>query len=163
MMERCFALFLAHIPFLLLAQSGTLNCFNSVEIVLPLSERGSGLAPAEVDYLDEDDFTFWYKLSVTSATDLNYYLAPINTKDDYESTTYSYQGEDLCQRLLKNPPRIEVTRTFRDGYSIMSAELSKDSTYYISVMSMNPDDCGHRLIVWSGTDTIQIKAIHYRG
>ena len=160
MMERCFALFLAHIPLLLLAQGNALNCFNSVEVVLPLSERAPGLAPAEVNYLDADGFTFWYKVTVNAATSLSYYVAPSNTKDDYESVVFRYQGEDLCQKLLKNPPRIKVTRVVQDGFSIKSTELLKDSTYYISVLSLNPEDCGHRLVVWSGSDTLQIKATH---
>ena len=159
-MERTLALILAHIPLLLLAQGDALNCFNSVEVMLPLTTRQPGVAPAEVSYLDEDDFTFWYKVSVKGDAMLEYYLAPINEKDDYESVVYRYQGPDLCQRLLKDPPRMPTTRTFKDGFSIMSADLIPDSTYYISVLSMNAGDCGHRLVIWTRNDTLQIKAKH---
>lgn len=160
-MKGVFSILLVHFSTLLIAQDNLAqNCFNTVDVQLPLAPRAAGLAPAEVAYLVEDEFTFWYRLSVSARTKVNYYVAPINAKDIYESLSYSYHGPDLCQKLLRDAPRLYGQRKVVDEFDVVELDLEKDSTYYLAVLSMSPQDCGHQLILWTSTDTLRIKATH---
>lgn len=146
---------------LLFAEGSTAqHCFNTVDVQLPLAKRSLGLAPAEAAYLVEDEFTFWYRIGINSSIEMNFYVMPLNSKDSYECLAYRYAGTDLCQKLLKDAPRIYGERHRHGQYERHTYQLEQDSTYYLSVLSMSPEDCGHQLVLWTGTDTLRIKAVH---
>jgi len=132
------------------------DCFSALPINLPLYNTGDSHLSndAVVNYFSEDQFTFWYRVSVQQSGTLNYAVWPTNSTDVFQTMVYRYRDTTFCRHLVSGllEPESMVQTTVAGELASQkiqaySYELEVDSgeTYFLSVMSLLPDFCGHRL------------------
>ena len=168
-------------PLLSWAQGGT-SCFDAREINVPLAQNDFALENKHrqddldinlVYYQEEDTYTFWYKLNVTQDCLLGFRVASTNADDDYDFILYQYNGENFCDTLKKRPlvpvsnNVYEIERPGDPPFSSGTAatyqnamEMKAGNTYYLTVLSLTPDDCGHKLFMTTGNESLIISAVH---
>lgn len=157
-------------------------CFTAQEIDIPLDKQSFSLNNETfkrddldinlVYYQAEDDFTFWYKLNVKEDATLTFRLAATNDVDDYDFLIYQYNGGNFCDTMKRKPlmpinsnlyqvsdddhPKVGKT-----GQSYLNAlDVKAGNTYYLAVLSLTPDDCGHKMYLSSDDETLIISAVH---
>jgi len=132
------------------------DCFSALPINLPLYNTGDSHLSngAVVNYFSEDQFTFWYRVSVQQSGTLNYAVWPTNSTDVFQTMVYRYRDTTFCRHLVSGLLEAEsMVQTTVAGelasqkIQAYSYELEVDSgeTYFLSVLSLLPDFCGHRL------------------
>jgi outer membrane protein OmpA-like peptidoglycan-associated protein len=150
------------------------DCLNSRAIVFPLSQNDFTDTQILVEgdrvnafyYLYQDKYTFWYKFLVVQNTDIQFSVSPSEDGDRYGVSVYSFGKNDFCEKLVAGglepeyPEKIPVmSKGGKIRYSYVLNAAAGD-TYYISVLSMNPDDCGHFLYLEAGGQKMSFHAIH---
>lgn len=117
-------------------------------------------------YLYQDKYTFWYKFAAAEDAEINFSVKPSDNKDKYGITMYRYSDSDFCDKLVnqgldpfipeKQPMFGENTKlTYKYTVAAKAGEV-----YFLSVLSMNPDGCGHFLYLESGEEKLSLHAIH---
>lgn len=154
--------------------AGETDCTGAREVVFPLSQNDfSGseiLAEGEsrnaLYYLYQDKYTFWYRFAIREAGEISFSVKPSDSKDRYGITMYSYAGSDFCDKLVnqgldpfmpdKHPMfGKDAKMTYKYSFSAKAGEV-----YFLSVLSMNPEDCGHFLYLASGDEDLSLHAVH---
>ena len=127
----------------------------------------SDVAVNAVYYLYQDKYSFWYALQTNRDITINYAVLPSRREDRYESIVYRYDGEDFCKALVEQNVRaLGVERTpiadmgENEFLYLNTLELKAGYTYYLSVLSLNDDDCGHKFYVQTREEDLSINAIH---
>lgn len=150
------------------------TCFNAQEIHFPLGQNdftGNEILLNDhkvnaLYYLYQDKYSFWYKFVADEAVQIDFSVSPSNSNDRYRAVVFKYGGKDFCDKLIQdNMQPIEVPRApifNKDGGITYRNTLTaaKGDTFYVSVLSLNRDDCGHYLYVESGGQNLSIHAIH---
>lgn len=154
--------------------AGETDCTGAREVVFPLAQNDfSGseiLAEGEsrnaLYYLYQDKYTFWYRFAVKEAGEINFSVKPSDSKDRYGITMYSYAGADFCDKLVNrglDPFTPEKQPLFgKDAKMTYKYSISAKAgeVYYLSVLSMNPEDCGHFLYLEAGGENLSLHAVH---
>lgn len=154
--------------------SDTTDCLSVRQIVFPLSENdfsenevlAEGSKVNAFYYLYQDRYTFWYAFKILENTDIHFSVSPSNDEDRYGVTVYRYAEKDFCDKLVNGglePDYPEKTPLFSKDKKLQyryTLRAARGETYYISVLSMNPDDCGHFLHMESGDRKMSFHAIH---
>jgi len=107
----------------------------------------------EIYYQPEDQYTYWYRVEVNSLGILNYKLSAINTEDDYGILIYNYKGDNFCNDLVQkkeNPISNKI-----EG----KLNLKKNEIYYIGILHIKGNGCGHNLFLETERKSMIIKAI----
>jgi outer membrane protein OmpA-like peptidoglycan-associated protein len=79
---------------------------------------------------------------------------------------FKYSGTDFCDKLANesiDPLKMERAAIFLGEDKILyrnSMNVAKGDTIYISVLSLNRDDCGHFLHVKWGSEELSLHAVH---
>lgn len=155
-------------------EADSTDCLNTQTIVFPLSENDFTNTEILIEgdrvnafyYLYQDKYTFWYRFSVLKNTDIQFSVSPSNDEDRYGVTVYSYGENDFCEKLVSGglePDYPEKTPLFSKDKKMQyryTINATTSDTYYISVLSMNPDDCGHYLHIESEEQKMSFHAIH---
>jgi outer membrane protein OmpA-like peptidoglycan-associated protein len=151
-----------------------MSCMNAQEVVFPLSLNDfsdSQILQEEkklnaLYYLYEDRYTFWYKFIAVEAVEISFSVSPTNRDDRYRAIVFDYGGSDFCDKLVNQDLQtMSAKRTpiFGDDGQVLyknSIEAAKGDTFFISVLSLSPDDCGHFLYMESGGEKLSLHAIH---
>ena len=170
-------LFFLMINFFLQAQDegpSPMSCLNAQEVVFPLSVNDFSASEVLLNdvklnalyYLYEDRYTFWYKFIATEDGTINFSVSPSNSDDRYRSILFDYGGNDFCDKLVNQnlqPKRVKRTPVFSKSGEILyknTIEAAKGDTFYISVLSLNAEDCGHFLYMEWGDEKFSFHAIH---
>lgn len=163
------------LPAALLAQDESpFSCFNAQEILFPLEQNDftknqilvSDNAINALYYVYQDKYTFWYKFIATEDIELQYSVSPTNDQDRYRSVVYQYGAPDFCEQLVNfNLKPVQVKRDPMFGANnkllyLNTISASAGDTFYISVLSLNDDDCGHYLRMEARTRQLSIHAVH---
>ncbi|HKK38050.1 MAG TPA: OmpA family protein, partial [Cryomorphaceae bacterium] len=117
-------------------------------------------------YLYEDRYTFWYKFIATEDLTIDFSVSPSNENDRYRAILFKYGGKNFCDKLVNEnlqPQRVQRFPIFTDEGEILyknTVEAEKGDTFYISVLSLNAEDCGHYLYIESGEQKFSFHAIH---
>jgi len=129
------------------------DCIHPKTISIPLNENMEQDYLEKIYYQKEDNYTYWYKVSVESSCQLTYYLNPINSEDDYGVLVYKYEGDGFCNDLVYR----RVTPFITESKSVL--HVKKGDVYYIGVLHISGYGCGHTLFLDSENKRVTIKAI----
>ncbi len=162
--------------FLAIGQSGDLpfTCFNAFEIHYPLERNDFARTEITMDnrkvnalyYLYQDKYTFWYKLIVHEETTIDFSVTPSNEKDKYRALAFKYGGADFCDKFVNrtvDPVDVQRSPIFEEDGRMTyrnTIEASAGDTFYISVLSLNGEDCGHRFYTESRQKSMTMHAVH---
>jgi outer membrane protein OmpA-like peptidoglycan-associated protein len=150
------------------------TCFNAQEVLFPLDQNDFSSSQilkddAEVNalyYLYQDKYSFWYKFISTSQTTIEFVVSPSNKEDRYRAVAYKYGKSDFCEKLVNDniePLDLQRAAIFTDGGEILyrnKIEVAAGDTFYVSVLSLNNDDCGHLLKMKCEGDELTFHAVH---
>ncbi len=136
------------------AQDTYPSCINPETISFPSDNRTTDEMPNEIYYQPADEYTFWYKINITSDVTLSFQLTPINKEDSYDILIYKYKGKDLCNDIVQKKETPILNKT--SG----SINVKKGEVYYFSILHLNGSGCGHYLFLEEGMNKKLIKAIH---
>lgn len=157
------------------AQSGDpFSCFNAQEIHFPIGNNDFSKSQILMNdhkvnalyYLYQDKYSFWYKFIADEDLEIQFSVAASNTADRYRAVAFRYGGADFCDRLINanmQPMDLQRTPIFtKDGALLYrnTIEALKGDTFYISVLSLNRDDCGHFLYMESKGEQLSMHAVH---
>jgi len=151
-----------------------MSCINAQEVLFPLEQNDFSKSEVLVKestynalyYLYEDRYTFWYKFIATEDITIDFSVSPSNEDDRYRSILFKYGGEDFCDKLVNEnlqPQRVKRYPIFTkegDVFYKNTIDAVKGDTFYISVLSLNAEDCGHYLYMESGGERFSFHAIH---
>lgn len=153
--------------------SETYDCDFYKEIYIPLSysEKPTGVKPMlnqNVFYSYRDQFTYWYKVVAKESASVHFKVSRINDSDSYSVFVYQYNGDDFCKQVYHQKAKPVKTEFFSNAASITDPhDLSekkfktmKGNVYYISVLNTSLNNCGHKLWLFDGKDTLRVKAMH---
>tara|TARA_B100000809_G_scaffold46738_2_gene41158 strand:- start:122 stop:1360 length:1239 start_codon:yes stop_codon:yes gene_type:complete len=136
---------------ILLAQEQFTSCLNTNKIEI------SSILPSEkideIHYQSEDKYTYWYELYSKDEESLQYEMSAINSEDDYELLIYKIEGNNYCYDLVKN--------NLKPFLNKKKGELSfgKGDIYYLNVIYISGNGCGHNLELKTSRGTLKNKAI----
>lgn len=150
------------------------TCFNAQEIHFPLDNNDFAksqilLKENKVNalyYLYQDKYSFWYKFIADKDITIQFSVAPSNLNDRYRAVPFKYGGKDFCEKLINEnlqPIDIEREPIFNADGSILyknTIDAAKGDTFFISVLSLNKDDCGHFLYMEAGGESLSMHAVH---
>jgi len=156
------------------SQDEPFTCFNAQEILFPLSLNNFSKNEVLVNdrkfnafyYLYEDKYSFWYKFVPKEEGKIRFSVAPSNESDRYRAMAFKYKGRDFCDKLVNesiDPLQMERAAIFLGEDKILyrnSMSVAKGDTIYISVLSLNRDDCGHFLHLKWENEELSLHAIH---
>lgn len=150
------------------------TCFNAQKIVFPLSLNDFSKNEVLVNderynafyYLYEDKYSFWYKFLPQEDGEIRFSVAPSNESDRYRAMAFKYEGTDFCEKLVNesvDPYEMERAAIFLGEDKILyrnTINVSAGDTIYVSVLSLNRDDCGHFLHVKWNDEELSLHAVH---
>ena len=147
---------------------------NAQEILFPLGQNDFSTSEVLMNdqtlnalyYLYEDKYTFWYKFIATEDLDIDFSVSPSNKEDRYRAMLFKYGGADFCDRFVNEsiePEVVDRTPIFGNGGELLyknSINAAQGDTFYVGVLSLNAEDCGHYLYIESGEENFSFHAIH---
>jgi outer membrane protein OmpA-like peptidoglycan-associated protein len=151
-----------------------MTCLNAQEILFPLERNDFSKSEIlwnettinALYYLYQDKYTFWYKFIALEDVKIEFSVTPSNTEDRYRALVFKYGGSDFCDKLVNEnlqPIKVERAPIFAESGNFLyknSLEAAKGDTFYISVLSLNAEDCGHYFYMESGEESFSFHAIH---
>ena len=153
---------------------GPYTCFNAEEIHFPLANNDFSKSEVLFNdkmynalyYLYQDKYSFWYKFVADKDIEIEFSVSPSNKSDRYRAVVFKYSEGDFCERLVnENLPLHPTNRKpifLPDGTIIYRNTISAiaGDIYYVSVLSLNRDDCGHFFHMKSEGQQLSINAVH---
>lgn len=112
------------------------DCINPKAIDLSISESDTTV----VFYDEEDKYTFWYNFTAVEETRVNFKVTPVFESDEYQEMLYKYNGSEFCNELVAG--ELEAFPLMKED-----ATFQKGQTYYIGVLQLFGEGCGHLLTV----------------
>ncbi len=151
------------------------DCFNALTVSFPIDNESFSsfhLAPDNapvVHYLFEDQFTFWYQISAEVSGDLEFTISSSASSDVFQALLYEYNDSLFCHELVSgelDPMKLRQTdfSTYIGADTVQSwqnrVQLEATKTYYLSVLSLVGDHCGHRMSFSFGNERIHLHAMN---
>jgi outer membrane protein OmpA-like peptidoglycan-associated protein len=135
----------------LFAQEQFTSCVNPNKI--EISSILNSDQVDEIHYQPEDKYTYWYELYSEEAESLQYEMTPINAEDNYELLIYKKKGNNVCNDLVHN--------NLKPFLNKVKGELrfDKGDIYYLNVIYISGNGCGHSLELKTSKGILKIKAI----
>jgi outer membrane protein OmpA-like peptidoglycan-associated protein len=126
-----------------------------------------------VYYADIDEYTFWYKLIITTNCKMKFAVMSATPGDDYDFMLYKFNANNFCEALVDSTlvPLNDVIYTSDYSQSdstkqdlFMTSQNEIDvkagEIYYLSIMNLYGEDCGHRLHIDACGKSIAINSVH---
>ena len=168
------SLFFCCLSVALFSQDEPFSCFNAQEVLFPLSRNDFSQHEILVNdqrynafyYLYEDKYSFWYKFIAKETGEIKFSVAPSNENDRYRAMAFRYSGNDFCDKLVNesiDPVDMERAAIFLGEDNIIfrnSLNVQPGDTIYVSVLSLNRDDCGHFLHMKWNDEELSLHAVH---
>lgn len=153
---------LAFFPQLMWGQNRVMSdCFSALHVQIPWYSETKDQGANEmsktpsIQYFAEDQFTFWYSLSAMEDGMLSFAVWPTNTTDVFQANVYRhYTDTTFCRKLVHGEVQAESVLESMIVGDMDAAQLTAHSyeleieagaTYFVSVLSLKPDFCGHRM------------------
>jgi len=157
------------------------DCINVKEISIPFNKDQVSLHESVsestdynlVYYLAQDEFTFWYKLIINSDCALKFSLDATNLKDDYDFLLYRFSEANFCEAVVDNLTKPVNDNQYKNKFFMSGAKQIKTVTayqkkinakkgevYYLSVLNISGEDCGHILQIEACNSAIVINSVH---
>ncbi len=156
-------------------QTGGAECSQAKMISIPFlrdTPTINGSKPHVINqsnsYEQTDQFSYWYKLNIEADVIINCQITPINKNDKYVVYIYKYRGEDFCEKLSKGKIKHARVENEENKKSIIEASESsdfefdafKEDKFYFSILNVSQNNCGHKLRLIVGGDTLKVTATH---
>jgi len=135
------------------AQESSHDCIHPKTISIPLSDEIKGQTEEEIYYQPEDQYTYWYKINVVESGKFNYQLTSLNENDEYDVLIYNHTGSNFCNDVVQKKVK-PVSNKVKAELQVMKGEV-----YYIGVLHLKGNGCGHSLTLNTGNKSFAIKAI----
>jgi outer membrane protein OmpA-like peptidoglycan-associated protein len=157
------------------AQEGNpLDCFKAQEIIFPLSKNDfskseiivSSSTANAVYYSYQDKYSFWYKFVANADATILFSVSAARNTDRYGVNVYRYSETDFCEKLVNEGlepellPRSPIFSESNRIHYLNALDVKKGEIYFVTVLSITADDCGHFLRVESEGEKLSIHAIH---
>lgn len=156
--------------------SQKVDCINVQDITVPLinNQYRENTSTEEdynynlIYYSEEDEYTFWYKLNVINDCKLSFYISPSNPDDEYDYNLFSYTNINFCEALVNNqvsPINITNYETISKGKEKRNIAnqkefvVKKGEIYYLSVINIIGEGCGHQLYIKTDNKSAIINTI----
>lgn len=150
------------------------TCFNAQQILFPLENNDFSQSQILVNsqkmnalyYLYNDKYSFWYKFIAQQDIEIEFSVSASNADDRYRAVAFKYGKADFCDRLINDnmqPVQLYRTPIFKADGSILyknTIQAAAGDTFYISVLSLNREDCGHFLYMEAEGKSLSVNAIH---
>ena len=157
------------------------DCITVQEIKIPFdgnqfTSTDNGLEKPNynlVYYADIDEYTFWYKLIITSNCKMKFAVMTATPGDDYDFMLYKFNTSNFCEALVDSTllPLNDVVYTTdysqsdsakKDLFMTSQNEIDVKAgeIYYLSIMNLYGEDCGHRLHIDACGKSIAINSVH---
>jgi outer membrane protein OmpA-like peptidoglycan-associated protein len=108
----------------------------------------------EIYYQPEDKYTYWYEISSQEKETLSYEMSAVNPNDVYEILSYKKKGINFCNELINN--KLKPFSNAVKG----QIELDKGDVYYLNIIFLSGNGCGHHLSLKTTLGSLKIKAIN---
>ncbi len=126
-----------------------------------------------VYYADIDEYTFWYKLIITSNCRMKFAVMSATPGDDYDFMLYKFNASNFCEALVdsslvplndavytsdynqSDSTKQDLFMTSQNEIAVKAGEI-----YYLSIMNLYGEDCGHRLHIDACDKSIAINSVH---
>ena len=135
---------------MVMAQESYYDCIHPKTISIPFHDA---IDEEEIYYQPEDNYTYWYKIEVASNGEFNYQLNPLNEEDEYDALLYKHTGSNFCNEVVQQ----KITPLNHQAKSAL--KVKKGEVYYMGVLHLKGNGCGHVLTLHSGAKTVMIRAI----
>ena len=153
---------------------GHFSCIQAQEIKLPLSSNDfsdsqvlrNDVTVNALYYLYQDKYTFWYKITSSVTDTLHFSALPSVSTDRYEALVFRYDGPDFCDYFVSGKAAAETIERVavpgQDGRLLYRNVLPMQpgDVAYVCVLSLNDEDCGHRLYLRTAGQDLSINALH---
>lgn len=152
------------------------DCLEAFSIDLPLNfdefEQDEAFNLSEMPvlrYLRDDQYTLWYRFEAQQSGTLQYAVWTTNRVDRFQSVLYKYNGDSFCRDLVDG--KVQAVKSTDSEHMADSKEpeaaiitnqfsVEKGEDYYLAVLSLNPDYCGHLLALEFNDVRIRIHAMN---
>lgn len=153
------------------------DCFSALEVVVPIDidafetrwEEEKEQSPT-LYYMYQDQFTFWYRIKASASGELNISIAPVSERGAFHALVYQYNDTSFCRQLIDGylKPR-ELPYTEKDNADDTEADVKtkhytlyveEGNAYYLSVLSLVPDICGHRISFRYQKERVEFHAMN---
>ena len=157
------------------------DCITVQEIKIPFdggqltsSDQGPEISNYNlVYYADIDEYTFWYKLIITSNCKMKFAVMTATPGDDYDFLLYKFNSSNFCEGLVEGNivPLSDALYTVDYSQSDSSKqglfkssqneiEVKAGEIYYLSIMNLYGQDCGHRLHIDACSKSLALNSVH---
>lgn len=151
---------------------GQFDCNYSKAITVPFnySENQVSVKPQlnqTVFYNYRDQYTFWYRITAKKNGKLNFQVAAVDNSDSYVVYVYQYNNTDFCNKLYNRKIKTFTSPVYAGNNgkgtadtSSQTIEVQEGNVYYISILNVSLNNCGHYFNLSYGADTLKVKALH---
>lgn len=152
------------------------DCLSAFQVEFPLDTTAfkelvsdSGGQHPVLRYMSEDQFTYWYSIKANASDTLRYTVFPTNATDQFQTVLYQYNDTSFCKDFVhgrieeKDAVQNAVTFEGASGTSPVQSNktyIEKGQRYYLSVLSLNEDYCGHLMDLVFGNAGIRLHAMN---
>lgn len=121
-------------------------------------------------YLDVDEYTFWYKLIADADCYVTFRVMGTNVEDVYDFMLYRFSKTNFCQAVVDqlvlpvNNNSYQMVAPSSGDKKIQSAYqekflIRKGDVYYIAVLHISGQDCGHLLFIKACGQLLAMSAV----
>ncbi|MFQ5334967.1 MAG: OmpA family protein [Flavobacteriales bacterium] len=154
------------------------GCINVREIFLPFDPGRYDISDTtyrdirfnDALYLNEDEFTFWYKLIASGDCQVEFQVMGTHESDIYDFMLYRFSKENFCQAVVNrlvlpvNDNNYAVVAPTSGDKELHSAyqqpfTIRSGDVYYIAVIHISGEDCGHILFLKACGRMLAISAV----
>lgn len=153
------------------------DCISVQEIEIPFNSKEITHNTNEEDaynynliyYTDEDEYSFWYKLNITENCDLKFSVLPSNETDEYDFMIYKFSKLSFCEAVVNNKvsplntTEYEFEKKVNTNHTLLpnqkTIQVKKGENYYISIVNIIGEDCGHRLFIDACDNSVILNAV----
>lgn len=177
----CFILFVGSFLCTAVEMSGqkqvAADCFSALEVAVPIDidsfetkwEEEKEQSPT-LYYMYQDQFTFWYRIKANASGGLSISIAPVSERGAFHALVYQYNDTSFCRQLIDGylqptvlPYSEKKSSTDREAdvkTKHYTLHLEEGNAYFLSVLSLVPDICGHRISFRHRTEQVEFHAMN---
>ena len=152
------------------------ECSQAKQLKVPFPESANVINGKSLNAINQvtfyehrNQFSYWYKLTVTKDRIIHCKIKPIDANDSYVLYIYRYKKDDFCNKVFygkMNPLKASSflnykTQVANFELSDVQLKVKKGEAYYFCVLNTSPSNCGHIMQLIEGKDSLNIKAIHF--
>ena len=157
------------------SEEHTYDCYQFKRLTVPFNYGDSTLNKNGIPYFKKIEFnkkthgfSDWYRILIKEPGIMSFKVSPINPLDSFEISFYIYkEADDFCTDVYEK--KLHTGKSYLySGIKTVEVSSSKETTlktlkdqvYYLSVVSTTISDCGHKLRLNTGKDTLLLVSTY---